>query len=279
MSISNSNTFMAERLGYIYALRCNGAIRYVGQTVMSLAQTISRHRQRSRAGFRLHVYNWMRRVGVENVTIVAIERIASSQLNVRERYWIGVFRNLTNILPGGQRWGSRRCPDGCDCKKHHSNKRVAVCSQCEREFKYRASDQRGKYCSWRCFRDSVRRSLAKCAVCHRIYDRPGNGRKLVCSKACWKTLQSRGGQRLSNKCKPGCECGRHSKPPMSETQKARLSKIKTLPPLFGVCDWCGQQFQLQRKHNKVSHCSRECALKHWHRNKGHKETVKHETGG
>jgi len=92
----------------VYALHAGDyRFRYVGSTGVNSHNRLSEHISRARANHPAPVYGWMREVGVENVYVVDLEKIADVALmHECETKWI-----LT-LLSGGHGLLNRVSPDG-----------------------------------------------------------------------------------------------------------------------------------------------------------------------
>lgn len=82
-------------------------IRYVGQTLRSLNERLSRHRRDKKTN--KYKYSWIKSIGVDNVMIYLIEdNISLDVINDKERELIKICRELgyrlTNITDGGEGW-------------------------------------------------------------------------------------------------------------------------------------------------------------------------------
>lgn len=87
---------------------------YIGQTISTLSKRWREHRHQAEEGNKnYHLYQAMRKYGVENFRIEAIEQCPNEELNNREKFWIKYYdsfgQNGYNLTLGG---------DGADTIKH-----------------------------------------------------------------------------------------------------------------------------------------------------------------
>ena len=94
-------------MGYIYKIinRVNNKI-YIGQTINSIEQRFKQHTSAANNDYAGYLYNAMRKYGIDNFIIEALEENDNILLNERERYYIALFnstdRNIGyNIDKGG----------------------------------------------------------------------------------------------------------------------------------------------------------------------------------
>lgn len=99
---------------YIYSLICpiSNQIKYIGQTKRDLKKRLQSHiweytLHKKKVKFNTHKFNWMAKVDslglIPNIKIELIEECDSSDINVREIFWIDYYNhlNLVNVSLGG----------------------------------------------------------------------------------------------------------------------------------------------------------------------------------
>lgn len=73
----------------VYALMHNGGVFYVGRTSINIEERMWQHVHRARSGHRAPVYEWMRDVGIANVSPEVLERLPfGSDPRAVEAAWI-----------------------------------------------------------------------------------------------------------------------------------------------------------------------------------------------
>lgn len=73
---------------------------YIGKTVQSIADRYRKHKRKAKVGTS-HLYKSMRKYGVENFVIEAIEECVADIINDREIFFISKLRPRYNETPGG----------------------------------------------------------------------------------------------------------------------------------------------------------------------------------
>lgn len=83
-------------------------IRYMGKTIKSISDRLSRHLSTARRGIKSRVYNWIRAVELK-VRIVTLEKCLIADVDRLEKKWIAYYRssgaNLLNVSDGGNQCG------------------------------------------------------------------------------------------------------------------------------------------------------------------------------
>lgn len=100
------------KMGFIYGIRKNDQIKYIGQTTKTIEERWKEHIQTAlrdgrNNGFAIHAA--IRKYGISNFSIVEIEEVPNNLLNEREKYWISIyntFKNGYNLTLGGE-----SCPE------------------------------------------------------------------------------------------------------------------------------------------------------------------------
>lgn len=111
---------------------------YIGKTVSTLSHRWDQHKSLSATGT-THLYNAMRRDGIEHFHISAVEdNIPNDKLNEREIYWIDFYKTKTNgynetIGGDGRKWIDRNevaqlYQEGLSCKEIADSLGVWSCS-------------------------------------------------------------------------------------------------------------------------------------------------------
>ena len=96
-------------MGYIYVRKnkINGK-QYVGQTKRSVEDRYAEHIQEAlNTNKNLHLYNSIRKYGIENFQFEVLEECLKSELNNKEKYYISLFNSTDpkkgyNLTTGGQ---------------------------------------------------------------------------------------------------------------------------------------------------------------------------------
>lgn len=92
------------RIGEIYCIENTiTGKKYVGQTMYTLGIRWEQHKQDARR-VKTHLYDSMRKYGVENFKVFLLEKVEDTQLNEKEIYWVkklGTFDNGYNMTLGG----------------------------------------------------------------------------------------------------------------------------------------------------------------------------------
>lgn len=93
-------------MGYIYKIftSCSNKV-YIGQTRQSIEDRYKEHLKNCSAGVPYHLYNAMRKYGIENFYVEEIEECDNDVLSEREQYWIQYydsFHNGYNMTIGGK---------------------------------------------------------------------------------------------------------------------------------------------------------------------------------
>lgn len=121
------------RTGYIYAIQCKchpeEGIRYVGQTVKSIASREYHHKWVTRSpesrSYNSHLSNWIRKHGAENVEVFELDRCSEAEVDELEKLWIKRFRGseyrLVNILEGGSQPRGHKRPEHSKLMSGESN--------------------------------------------------------------------------------------------------------------------------------------------------------------
>lgn len=95
---------------YVIANKINSKV-YIGKTI-DLQKRWTRHKYFARKGIRRHLYNAMRRYGVDQFVMSVVEECEDAIVNDREKYWISHFNsmdrefgyNRTSGGDGGNTW-------------------------------------------------------------------------------------------------------------------------------------------------------------------------------
>ena len=85
-------------MGVIYKIvnNINNKV-YIGQTVRKPADRWQAHKHRAELlEFKTHLYNAMRKYGVENFSFEMIEECCNDILDDRERFWIQYYNSYTD---------------------------------------------------------------------------------------------------------------------------------------------------------------------------------------
>lgn len=93
-------------MGYIYKIftSCSNKV-YIGQTRQSIEDRYKEHLKNRSASVPYHLYNAMRKYGIETFRIEQIEECDNDVLSEREQYWIQYydsFNNGYNMTLGGE---------------------------------------------------------------------------------------------------------------------------------------------------------------------------------
>lgn len=74
-------------MGYIYKIVCSQSNKiYIGQTTNTIESRFKEHKKQAKNGTQGHLYNAMRKYGVENFIIQEIEQCDNILLNDKEQY-------------------------------------------------------------------------------------------------------------------------------------------------------------------------------------------------
>lgn len=95
-------------MGYIYIIKnkINDKV-YIGQTTNSIEYRWKQHKYAANEGRKFHLYNAMRKYGIDNFWVELLEEVNSQlNLNERESYWIKRYNSYDNgynsTLGGGE---------------------------------------------------------------------------------------------------------------------------------------------------------------------------------
>lgn len=93
-------------MGYIYKIStsCSDKI-YIGKTQQSIQNRYQEHIKQCRNGVKYHLYNAMRKYGIDTFQIEIVEECNDNILDEREKYWIQCydsFNNGYNMTLGGE---------------------------------------------------------------------------------------------------------------------------------------------------------------------------------
>ena len=107
---------------FIYKIvnKINGDI-YVGKTTKTLEERFRKHRHKHK-NVNTHLYKAMRKYGVENFEIFAIEE-CTGNLNEREMHWIETLAPKYNMTLGGEGGDTSESPNFKEAMiRHHPNR-------------------------------------------------------------------------------------------------------------------------------------------------------------
>jgi hypothetical protein len=166
----------------IYGLVCtcsveceNKGIRYIGQTTKTLNDRLYGHITASRFGKRYPVYDWLRKHGESNVSIVVIKTCDSrSESDKAEIECISHLKSTglcLNVRVGGDSMGKHRdklkthCPRGHLYRRNRAGK--AICDECNTD-RYRQNAVLGfGDCVNNCTRPAAIRHSMECRRCYK----------------------------------------------------------------------------------------------------------------
>jgi hypothetical protein len=89
--------------------RVNGRT-YVGKTTKTIEERFKRHEYNSSYGIRTYLYNAIRKYGIDNFSIEALEE-TNANIDEREKYWIAKLNPHYNMTKGGDGGDTSNSPN------------------------------------------------------------------------------------------------------------------------------------------------------------------------
>lgn len=84
-------------MGFIYMIqnKINNKI-YIGKTIRSISERWREHQYRAENNYNGYLYNAIRKYGIENFTVLEIEKCEDEIIDERERFYISFYDSLNN---------------------------------------------------------------------------------------------------------------------------------------------------------------------------------------